>query len=449
MKLSDYQIEAAGRLLAATKPTPTFGLFDVPGAGKTATAIAAWKQLDRYPVVITVPAHLALQWRSQLISWGIPAEEIECTPRGMSLERRLRALENSEASFQIVTYHMWSNTNYWPYLLQRRQQAYGFDEAHRLRKGRHGKKGWWETVNWLRTKTKSTHRYTPLWLFSGTPIVKDATDVWPLLHLANPDRYTKRDDFATEYCVTNRTPYKLEVGKLRDPARFRKLMGRYSIRRSYKDIPELQHLQRRDILVPVELTKSELLRHRILKRDWRDPVTKTPLDNPSSLIHALRRLTIQPKIDAWTELYADHPGRWLILCWYRDSVSLAYDAAVKLLGRDKVGVITGGASELSREIAMAAYRDGGVLIGTIAALGEGLNLQQGYQVAFLEESWLSVDNDQAVGRVLRRGQDQPVLVFQLRSPKTFDMRVARTAEKRGADIDRALDEFIDDAEWEN
>jgi SNF2 family DNA or RNA helicase len=342
---------------------------------------------------------------------------------------------------------MWSNTNYWPYLLQRRQQAYGFDEAHRLRKGKHGKKGWWETINWLRTKTKSTHRQTPLWLLTGTPIVKDATDVWPLLHLANPDVYRKRDDFAQDYCYTTHTPYKLEVGKLRNPPRFHDLMRKYSIRRGYKDIPELASLDKREILVPVELTQSELLRHRVLKRDWRDPVTNTALDNPSSLIRALRRLTIEPKIAAWSELVADHPGRWLVLCWYRDSVSLAYQAAVKLFGRDKVGVITGGASELSRETALHAYRDGGVLIGTIAALGEGLNLQQGYQVAFLEESWLSVDNDQALARVLRRGQTQPVLVFKLRAPKTFDMRVARVAAKRGTDIEKALDEFLGDEEW--
>src|SRR5271170_7822189 len=129
-------------------------------AGKTAVAINAHLQLNKFPVLITCPAHLVLQWRQQLMLWGISSSEISYTPRGMSQAKRLVQLENDDATFAIVSYHMWSNTNYWPYLLQSKWQAMSFDEAHRLRKGRQGKRGWWETINWLRTKTRSTHLQT-------------------------------------------------------------------------------------------------------------------------------------------------------------------------------------------------------------------------------------------------------------------------------------------------
>lgn len=447
MKLSDYQLVGLGRLLAAEKPTPTFGLFDVQGAGKTATVIEAYKERNRWPVLITVPAHLVLQWRDELIRWGVPVSEIAYTPRGMSLTKRLHQLEQSDKSVTLVTYNMWANTNYWPYLLQRKWNAFAFDEAHRLRKGKHGKKGWWETVNWLRTKTKSTHLYTPLWLLSGTPMITDATDLWPLLHLAAPRVYRSRDDFAMQYCHTYRGPYSLQIGKLRDTAEFHRLIGRYSIRRTWRNIPELRALTRRDIPVPVELAASELSRHRTIKREYRDPVSDTPLSSSSAMIHALRRLSIGPKVDEWAELVLDHPGRWLVLTWYRDSARLAEAKAVKLFGPTKVGYIDGSSSERQRAIAFNRYKSGGVLVGTIGALAEGLNLQQGYQVAFLERHWLSTTNEQALARVFRRGQTQPVLIFWLDAPHTFDMRVKRVSEGRAKDIESALDSFLKDEEW--
>lgn len=447
MKLSDYQVVAVNRLLAAEKPTPTFGVFDVQGAGKTATAINAHMISGNFPALITVPAHLVLQWREQLMLWGVNAEDITTTPRGMNRIKRVERLENEDRPWTIVSYHMWANTNYWPYLLQRKWQAYSFDESHRLRKGAFGKKGWWETVNWLRTKTKSTHLNTPLWLFSGTPIVSDATDVFPLLHLAAPSVYRSREDFALQYCKTYRTPYSLQIGPVRDKERFHELLGKYSLRRTWRDIPELAGLKRRDIDVPVELSHAELSRHRAIKRDYRDPLTDTPLDSSAAMIHALRRLTIEPKIDSWIELIADHPGRWLGFTWYRDSARLAYGRACKVFGADRVGYVDGSSSERQRTQAVNRYKSGGCLVGTIGAISEGLNLQQGHQVAFLERHWLSTANEQALTRVFRRGQSQPVLIFWFDAPKTFDMRVKKVSDGRARNIETALGDFLEDEEW--
>lgn len=443
MKLSDYQIEAVGRLLAATRPTPTFGVFDVPGAlaGKTAVAINALQQLDRYPAVITCPSHLILQWRQQLMLWGVPSEEISYTPKGMSVAKRLEMLEKN-TTFAIVSYHCWANTNYWPYLLRNQQQAYVFDEAHRLRKGRQGRKGWWETIHWLRTKTRTKHLSTPLWLFTGTPMVKDATDLYPLVHLADPRVYSSRDRFAQTYCRTTQTPYGMHVGKLIDSKRFYRLLSKYSIRRTYAQIPELAGLERIDTDLPVELSQAELSRHRKIRKSYRDPVTNEPLTSASAMIHALRKLTVEPKIETLLELITDRPGRWLVLCWYRDTASALYERCVKKFTRDKVGVITGASTEFARNIAFQTYDSGGMLIGTIGALAEGLNLQQGNYVAFVEQHYLSTENEQALARVLRRGQTQPVLVYWLYAPGTFDVRVRKAAASREADIEKALNEYL-------
>ncbi|HEV2175197.1 MAG TPA: SNF2-related protein, partial [Nitrospira sp.] len=426
------------------RPTPTFACFDVPGAGKTAVAINAHIQQARFPALITVPAHLVLQWRNELLRWDVPEDEIGYCPRGMGPRERLSYLA-SDRAFQLVTYNMWSSPMYRELLLSYGWSSYSFDESHRLRKGRLGKGGAWTPISHLRTKTRSKHMQTPLWLFSGTPIVKDATDVYPLLHLVNPYRYSSRNDFATEWCRTSTTPYGMHVGPLRDPSRFHALLGRHSIRRSWKEIPELAGLKRRDIQLPVELSPADLARHRGIKRDYRDPLTSLPVYSSSGMIHMLRRVSAAAKCAVLPELIEDHPGRWLILSWYKDTARLAQSSLrnVSL----PVSYVDGSTSEGKREKALEIYRKGGILVGTLGALETGLNLQVGYQVAFVEQHWLSTTNEQAVARVLRRGQSQPVLVYWLYCPKSFDMRVRSVADRREADIHRALDGFIDDEEW--
>lgn len=454
MKLSGYQQAAIDRLLEAHRPTPTFACYDAPGIGKTAIALNAHLQLNRFPVLVTVPAHLVLQWRDELIRWGIPESEIGYCPRGMSVTNRLSQLAADHA-FQLVSYNMWSSPRYKELLLHRAWQAYTFDEAHRLRKGRKGKGGIWTPISHLRTKTRSKHLSTPLWMLSGTPIVKDATDVWPLLHLANPYRFTSRQDFALETCRVSQTPYGLHVGPVRNVERFHTLLGRYSIRRTWREIPELTGLQRRDIPVPVELDPRELNRHRTIKRDYRDPQTGDPIDSSAAMIHALRRLTIPVKVEAFTELLEDSLDRFLALAWYKDSARMAFDRVRNYIAkhpdlkRTHIVYIDGTTPERERQQALATYHKypDTILIGTLAALETGLNLQHGYQVVFLEQHWLSTTNEQAVARVLRRGQTQPVLVYWLHCPRTYDMRVKRVADGREASIEQALSGFLDEEDW--
>jgi hypothetical protein len=251
MILSGYQQEAVDRIIGSLDDRRTFANYDVPGAGKTATAINAHTTYGQFPALITVPAHLVLQWRGELIRWGIPADQIAYCPRGMKPAERLTHLANVDAAFTIVSYNMWTSKMYQDLLMHPSWQAYSFDESHRLRKGRQGRGGLWAPISRLRTKTRSKHLKTPLWWLSGTPIVKDASDVFPLLHMANPYRYKSRRDFALETCKTSQTPYGLHIGPVRDPEKFRELLGKYSIRRTWREIPELKDLKKRDIELPI------------------------------------------------------------------------------------------------------------------------------------------------------------------------------------------------------
>lgn len=450
MKLDPHQVKAVDRFTANT----TYGCFDVPGSGKTAVAINAHLRLDRFPALITVPAHLVLQWVDQLQLWGVPETEISATPRGSNPVDRIEALFAGTA-FSVVSYEMWTTDRYRPYLLDRDWASYSFDEAHRLRRGGKRRKrsvegGAYKAVKWLRTKTRSSHMKTPVWWLTGTPIVKDATDVWPFLAMANPYRYTSRDRFAQDTCYTALTPYGMHIGKVRDPVAFHRQLSRYSLRRGWHAIPELRDLRIRHVDVPVMLDAGQRKRHRAIKQDYRDPETGEPLFTSGAMIRALRQVSMQAKLDAAGELLADHPGRWFVLSWYRASARLLESVARKT-GRP-VGYIDGSVPEAERQEALRRYKAnrGGILVATIASTKEGLDgLQVGNQVMFAEQHYLSEENASAWQRLYRRGQGQPVLAYWLYVRGSFDMRVRRIAAKRGANIEEALQEFLEKEPWES
>lgn len=392
------------------------------------------------------------QWADQLRLWGVPESEISSTPRGANPHERIEALFANTA-FTIVSYEMWTTDRYRQYLLDPDWQAYSFDESHRLRRG--GKRrrrsvegGAFKAVRWLRTKTRSSHMKTPVWWLTGTPIVKDATDVWPFLAIANPYRYTSRSRFAVDTCYVADTPYGLHIGKVRDPKKFHHELSRYSVRRGWHAIPELASLQIRHIDVPVTLDAGTRRRHKTIKEDYRDPATGEPLFTSGAMIRALRSVSMLAKLDALGEILADHPGRWAIYVWYRASGRLVESVARKT-GRP-VGYIDGSVPESERQEALRRYKAnrGGILVATIASSKEGLDgLQVGNQIMFAEQHYLSEENAQAWQRLYRRGQGQPVLAYWLYARGSFDMRVRRIAAKRGEGIEEALREFLEDEEW--
>jgi superfamily II DNA or RNA helicase len=445
MKLSAEQLLAVQRCI----DNATFGCFDPQGAGKTAVGINAAFAYARYPVLITVPAHLIPQWELQLSLWGVPASDIATAPRGCGRFKRLNAL-TSGAAFTVMSYNTWSDWDYVPLLLANHWQAFIFDESHRLRKGRRGRKGstsTWEVVQYLRRKSRTKHTHTPIWALTGTPFITNAGDIWPFLWLCNPYRYSNREKWIQETCFTHQGTYKLEIGKVRDKEAFHSALGRYSIRRRWDQLPALASLDRRDIELPVELDPSELARHRSIKKHYYDPSTGTRFESSAEVIHALRRLSVPSKAQAVTEWLTDHPGRVLLLAWYRDTARSLAQAVSK---HRHVAYIDGSTSEPNRHKAIAAYkaqRDS-VLVGTIGSMKEGWDsLQIGHQVLFAEQHYLSAENEQAVSRVLRRGQSRPVLVTWMYAPKTFDMRVRRLAAKRSENINEALEAFMSEEEW--
>src|SRR2546423_4690822 len=79
-----------------------------------------------------------------------------------------------------------------------------------------------------------------------------------------------------------------------------------------------------------------------------------------------------------------------------------------------------------------------VIVCSLTAAGVGINLQVASNVVLAELSWTAAEQTQAIDRVHRIGQDQPVTAWRIIAAQTIDARVAELVEAKAGLAARAL-----------
>src|SRR3954470_13095345 len=104
--------------------------------------------------------------------------------------------------------------------------------------------------------------------------------------------------------------------------------------------------------------------------------------------------------------------------------------------------IRGGQSAKARKEAIEAFQndpDTGVIVCSLSAAGVGINLQVASNVVLAELSWTNAEQTQAIDRVHRIGQDQPVTAWRIIAAQTIDARIAELIDDKAGLAARALD----------
>jgi SNF2 family DNA or RNA helicase len=83
--------------------------------------------------------------------------------------------------------------------------------------------------------------------------------------------------------------------------------------------------------------------------------------------------------------------------------------------------------------------DVAVVICSLTAAGVGLNLQVASNVVLAELSWTNAEQTQAIDRVHRIGQTEPVTAWRIIAAQTLDARLAELNDAKAGLAARALD----------
>jgi SNF2 family DNA or RNA helicase len=120
------------------------------------------------------------------------------------------------------------------------------------------------------------------------------------------------------------------------------------------------------------------------------------------------------------------------------------DAAEDLFARRGVGAtsIRGDQTRTTRDKAIDAFvndPDVHVIVCSLTAAGVGINLQVSSNVVLAELSWTNAEQTQAIDRVHRIGQTEPVTAWRIIAAQTIDAKIAELIDAKAGLAARALD----------
>lgn len=301
--------------------------------------------------------------------------------------------------------------------------------------------------------------------FSGTPMKKQGSDLWGILHWLRPDVFTSYWRLAEGYFDVDDNGYGKKVGALRadrEEAFYRMLMP-YVIRRTKAEVlpwlPPKHYVE-----VPCNMTEAQVKQYNEMEEDGAarlgdDRVTTT------SILAEFTRLS-QFSFGAWAfndtgkmvptedsgkleamlqkmeeaNVFEDSTVKQLVFSQYREVVELV--ARVLEAKGVKVSIVSGKQNKRGQRRAIReAFQTGDtqVLCIVTTAGGVSLTLDAADTVHMLDDMWSPDDTEQAEDRAHRASRVHQVTVYQYRTKDSIDQYRAETSADKEVQQKRILD----------
>ena len=444
---------------AAAAGHRTFLLADEPGLGKTAQALLAAEAAGAYPLLVVVPNVVKTSWAREAGLWTPARSATVVHGDGHSVD--------AFSDIVVVNYDVLDRHAGW-------LGTFGFrgmvvDEAHFIKnkesqRSRH--------VLDLSERIRSRTVRPLLMALTGTPLINDIEDflaIWEFLGWIRDDEPHAELMEALER--TGLTP----VDRDFYPAARAAVIELGIVRRRKVDVAA-DIPARRIADLPVELEGAlgrsihdaeRVLARRLVKRYQSALAARTPTVAVEGIDHDLvRRVAGWERQDtdetndgqnvftmmrligqAKAVLAADYAAQLARnvdkVVFFAKHVDVM-DAAEDLFARRGLGYcsIRGDQTSITRQKSIDAFvndPDVAVAVCSLTAAGVGLNLQVASNVVLAELSWTDAEQTQAIDRVHRIGQDQPVTAWRIIAAQTMDARIAELIDSKAGLAARALD----------
>jgi hypothetical protein len=457
--LMDHQ----ARLLAsAADGHRTFLLADEPGLGKTAQALLAAQVANAYPLLCIVPNVVKTNWAREAQMWTPNRTVTVVHGNGLDVD--------GFADIVVVNYEVLDRHVGW-------MGEHGFrglvvDEAHYIKNKKSQR-----SQNVLEVSDRIRQRVArPLMMaLTGTPLINDIDDfraIWQMLGWIEEKKPANELMAALE--ETGFTPAdhafypaarqavvdlgivrrrKLDVAadiparRIADlPVELEGAMGR-SIREAEQQLAKrlvaryhaaLEHRRTGASVLGPDGIDHELVR-RVAEREVAEGSEAKTGDNVFTMVRKIGQAKAELAADYAVQL-ARSAGKVVFFAKHLDVM----DTAEELFERRGVGStsIRGDQTRTARDAAIDSFvndPDVHVIVCSLTAAGVGINLQVSSNVVLAELSWTNAEQTQAIDRVHRIGQTEPVTAWRIIAAQTIDAKIAELIDAKAGLAARALD----------
>jgi SNF2 family DNA or RNA helicase len=438
----------------------TYLLADEPGLGKTAQALLAAQAVDAFPLLAVVPNVVKTNWAREASIW---------TPnRAVTVIHGDGDDIDGFADIVVVNYEILDRHVGW--LGEFGFRAMVVDEAHFI-KNKQSQRS--QNVLHLSERIRARTARPLLLALTGTPLINDIEDfhaIWeylgwiddkkPLAKLmdkleetgltpADPGFYPAARNSVVEMGIVRRR--KVDVAadiparRIADlPVELDDEIGR-SIRQAERELAR-RLLERYDMAIATRRTASvtEGIDHELVRRvaTWEREDTTTTTKDGDNVFTMLRRIG-----QAKAGLAADYAaqlarsvGKVVFFAKHVDVMDLAGDTFERRGIR--YSEIRGDQTPKAREENIRAFQEDPevkIIICSLMAAGVGINLQISSNVVLAELSWTDAEQTQAIDRVHRIGQAEPVTAWRIIASQTIDTKIAELIDSKAGIAARALD----------
>ncbi|WP_181311434.1 DEAD/DEAH box helicase [Nocardioides campestrisoli] len=437
----------------------TFLLADEPGLGKTAQALLAAQAADAFPLLVVVPNVVKTNWAREAVRWVPRHKATVIHGDGHDID--------GFADIVIVNYEVLDRHVGW--LGDLGFKGMVVDEAHFI-KNRKSQRS--QHVLGLADRIRERTVRPLMMALTGTPLINDIEDftsIWQFLGWIDEKR--PLSELMARLEETGLTP----EDKAFYPSARRAVVDMGIVRRRKVDVAA-DIPARRIADIPVELddeagrsiraAERELARRLVERYDRvmaaRDEDKRVPGideelvrrvaewerdetdDNASgeNVFSMIRRIgTAKAPLAAdYAAQLARSVGKVVVFAKHVDVM----DACEELFAQRGIGYssIRGNQTPKAREAAIDSFVNDPeveIVVCSLTAAGVGLNLQVASNVVLAELSWTDAEQTQAIDRVHRIGQEEPVTAWRIIAAQTIDTRIAELIDSKAGLAARALD----------
>ncbi|MBW1637777.1 DEAD/DEAH box helicase [Microbacterium resistens] len=456
----------------------SFLLADEPGLGKTAQSVLAASVANAYPLLVVVPNVVKMNWAREVERW---------TPR-----RRATVIQgdgqdiDAFADVFIVNYEILDRHLSWLGAIGLRGMV--VDEAHFIKNLSSQRS---QNVLALASRVRET---TPggaplLMALTGTPLINDVEDfdaIWRFLGWTTGDKpapplmekldetgltpadkafYPEARDAVISMGIVRRK--KIDVAAdLPDkliadlPVQLDDEYGR-SIREAERELGERLAARYRRILeargergmggtLEAGEIDDDIVRLVAQNELEESKAAGTGGDNVFTMVRRIGQAKALLAADYAAQLQRS-VGKVVFFAKHIDVMDQA-EAHFAAAGIRAVS-IRGDQSTPARQQAIDDFNadpEVGIAVCSLTAAGVGVNLQAASNVVLAELSWTAAEQTQAIDRVHRIGQDEPVTAWRILAAHTIDTKIAELIDQKQGLAARALDgEAVDEAASES
>ncbi len=444
---------------AAAAGHRTFLLADEPGLGKTAQALLAAKAANAYPLLAVVPNVVKTNWAREVGLWTPDHPATVIHGDGHTID--------AFADIVIVNYEVLDRHVGW--LGDHGFRGMVVDEAHFI-KNKTSQRS--QHALQLSERIRERTARPLLMALTGTPLINDIEDfkaIWQFLGwiddkrprtalrdaledtgLTPADRgfYPAARSAVIDLGIVRRR--KVDVAadiparRIADlPVELDDEAGR-SIRQAEQELARRlvsryeSALAARSAGAVVDGIDDDLVRQ-VAAWERQDANSAETGENVFSMMRRIGQAKAGLAADYAAQL-ARSVGKVVFFAKHVDVMDVAEETFAKRGMR--YSSVRGDQTSKARQRNIDAFvndPDVAVVVCSLSAAGVGLNLHVASNVVLAELSWTDAEQTQAIDRVHRIGQEEPVTAWRIIAAQTIDARIAELIESKAGLAARALD----------